>query len=221
MAWTKEQKAAYNKTYRQAHREEHNARNQKYRQAHREEIKTRAKERYITHLEEHQEQNKAYYQAHKEEMNAQSKTYRETHKEEIKAKRKIYVQANRAKVKDTQSNWYQRHKEEQNHKKRVYHKANRETFRSLQRQANFNLTPIEYYILLERQGYQCAICPNWLDLGKHTHVDHCHKTKIIRGILCAKCNRGLGEFRDNPAILRKAIAYLEYWEEQQAIQEQG
>ena len=39
-------------------------------------------------------------------------------------------------------------------------------------------------------------------------VDHCHTTKMFRGLLCNGCNIGLGHFRDNPLILSKAITYL-------------
>jgi hypothetical protein len=40
-------------------------------------------------------------------------------------------------------------------------------------------------------------------------VDHCHKTGKVRGLLCTACNRALGLFKDNPAVLRNAAEYLE------------
>lgn len=40
------------------------------------------------------------------------------------------------------------------------------------------------------------------------HVDHCHKTKRIRGVLCGNCNTAIGKLGENPAVLAAAIAYL-------------
>ena len=55
----------------------------------------------------------------------------------------------------------------------------------------------------------CGLCEVKLKDGKHKHVDHCHETGKIRGVLCSKCNNGLGFFNDNPDMLRKAIQYLD------------
>lgn len=62
-------------------------------------------------------------------------------------------------------------------------------------------------LLIERQNNLCSICG--VRLGKDFHVDHCHKTGLIRGILCGLCNRGLGCFKDNLNSLQSAIRYLE------------
>lgn len=63
---------------------------------------------------------------------------------------------------------------------------------------------------LERQNFQCSICRTPLpQLGKNTHYDHCHRTGAFRAVLCGLCNGGLGLFRDDPSLLRKAALYLE------------
>lgn len=58
--------------------------------------------------------------------------------------------------------------------------------------------------IVEQQGGGCAICGATEDL----HVDHCHSVGVVRGVLCGRCNRGLGMFKDDPARLSAAVTYL-------------
>lgn len=72
----------------------------------------------------------------------------------------------------------------------------------------YGVTEIQYQRLLRRQRGVCAICgdsPN----GRSLCVDHCHMTGEIRGLVCHACNSGVGNFNDDPNILRRAISYLE------------
>lgn len=62
--------------------------------------------------------------------------------------------------------------------------------------------------MLVTQMTCCAICRCTLLGGKATHVDHDHYTGAVRGLLCSRCNRGLGFFCDDPRLLARAIAYL-------------
>lgn len=74
----------------------------------------------------------------------------------------------------------------------------------------YGLTPEEADQLLESQGGKCAICgtPHGDSRGFRLHIDHDHATGAVRGILCNLCNAGLGNFRDDPVLMRRAIAYL-------------
>jgi DNA-directed RNA polymerase subunit RPC12/RpoP len=78
----------------------------------------------------------------------------------------------------------------------------------------YNITPQEYETKLASQDYKCAICGKDASDNKRggkldpLHIDHCHKTKQIRGLLCHQCNSGLGQFKDNIDTLQKAIDYL-------------
>jgi hypothetical protein len=62
-----------------------------------------------------------------------------------------------------------------------------------------------------KQKGLCSICGN-PQSNKRFYglcVDHSHKTGDIRGLVCSRCNHGLGQFLDNPQALRSAAAYLE------------
>ena len=58
-------------------------------------------------------------------------------------------------------------------------------------------------------GNRCEICGKEPPQSNRLCVDHCHKTNLIRGLLCRACNMGLGSFRDNTEFLQAAIRYLE------------
>jgi hypothetical protein len=72
----------------------------------------------------------------------------------------------------------------------------------------YSLTPEQ---VEEMAANGCSICGTTDWNGRHArpHVDHDHVTGKVRGILCNECNIGLGKFKDDPALLRAAIRYLE------------
>ena len=74
----------------------------------------------------------------------------------------------------------------------------------------FGLTVDEYEALLERQGGGCAICRSPANDSISLHVDHDHGTGRVRGPLCFRCNGGLGQFREEPELLRRAAWYVEH-----------
>lgn len=73
--------------------------------------------------------------------------------------------------------------------------------------AQYGISPAVFHATLEAQNGVCAICGDPPG-AKRLHVDHCHRTGRFRGILCSPCNVGLGSFRDDPARLKAATAYL-------------
>ena len=75
----------------------------------------------------------------------------------------------------------------------------------------YNMTVDEYKTLLKKQKYECAICKiHEVDekYYKRLSVDHDHISKKIRGLLCGNCNTGLGKFKDDVELLKKAIVYI-------------
>lgn len=71
------------------------------------------------------------------------------------------------------------------------------------------ISPEDRQVLFLKQEGRCAICNREeSDFNRRLAVDHCHRTGVIRGLLCSPCNRGLGLFRDNPTRLVKASEYI-------------
>lgn len=76
---------------------------------------------------------------------------------------------------------------------------------------HYGIDIADYEHHLELQCGVCKICKELPPTGsrvKRLSVDHCHSTGHIRGLLCSKCNAGLGQFCDNTELLAKAIEYL-------------
>jgi hypothetical protein len=89
--------------------------------------------------------------------------------------------------------------------------------RKLYVKTRYNLEWDDYVTMFDNQGGCCYICYASLNLvttGTNSklntaHVDHCHVTNKVRGLLCNECNKGLGAFKDSVVYLQKAIQYLE------------
>jgi hypothetical protein len=69
----------------------------------------------------------------------------------------------------------------------------------------YGITAAEADHMLRRQAGLCAICRT----AAAAHVDHDHETGAVRALLCFNCNGGLGQFKDDPAVLRAAADYVE------------
>lgn len=69
----------------------------------------------------------------------------------------------------------------------------------------YGLTQSAYNDMVEAQGNLCLLCDCVLTTP---HVDHCHSTGAVRGLLCKHCNTGLGHFKDDPVRLQRAVSYL-------------
>jgi hypothetical protein len=134
--------------------------------------------------------------------------YKENHKEKMSAYLKKYRRENKQKAQDYNLNYKNKNKEKLKADRICYRKKQAEKIRHQvwknKLKARYGLTPQQYFDLMKKHGGKCAICGSDKKLG----IDHCHKTKKIRGILCGDCNRGLGLFKDNQEFLLKAVNYL-------------
>ncbi len=86
-----------------------------------------------------------------------------------------------------------------------WYAANREKKNLYSRCLNYGLTVDAYKLLLDQQGNVCASCKNPFDGAPH--IDHCHTTGTVRGILCFGCNLALGQLKESE---QRIIALLDY-----------
>ena len=96
-------------------------------------------------------------------------------------------------------------------RQREWRNNNRDKCESSRLKYRFGITLDQYYQLLLSQDNACAICKtkeNSSSRGHKFHVDHCHTTSKVRGLLCNNCNVSLGGFKDSVDVLKKAIDYL-------------
>lgn len=69
-----------------------------------------------------------------------------------------------------------------------------------------------YTKLESEHNKSCAICKTpEKKLSRKLDIDHDHRTNKNRGLLCGKCNKGIGMFNDDPNLLRAAADYLDKW----------
>lgn len=97
-------------------------------------------------------------------------------------------------------------------RKRKYRLDNKEIIRAQNKKRNPGWDIDRYNEYLELQNNTCAICGTDTPGLSDWSADHCHTTNQPRGLLCVRCNAGLGYFKDNPEYLQSAIDYLKKWQ---------
>ena len=112
--------------------------------------------------------------------------------------------------------YYEEHKEKdkkrclENYYKNKNSPEKKLKWRENQLKVKYGITLEEWNVMYEEQGYSCAICNSDAPVGSGVlHVDHCHDTGKIRGLLCHHCNVALGSFKEDIKILEKAIKYID------------
>jgi len=78
--------------------------------------------------------------------------------------------------------------------------------------SKYGLSLSDYEKMLSEQNTRCLICGvvfgSYPETLTKPCIDHNHKTKMVRGILCTLCNTGVGMFKDSASNLTKAAAYI-------------
>jgi len=148
--------------------------------------------------EKQREYDARNYTKHRETILQHKKEYHSVNTIIINEKKKQRRLANLVKFKEKDIIYHMKNKEKRNEYSKVYHLK-----------YCYGLTLEDYNRIHDTQNGCCAICgKHETKLNKRLVVDHCHKTGKVRGLLCEKCNHGLGRFEDNLTIIENAITYL-------------
>lgn len=148
----------------------------------------------------YRDKNGAKWAATRRKKYAEDKEYRDT----VTRKNKDCRNRNKEKYNESRREKYKNDPEYR--EKHLAARRGRDQ-RDSQLKTNYGITKADYDKLLDIQLGLCAICGE--EKEETLSVDHCHTTKKIRGLLCRKCNTGLGCYNDDIALINKAIKYLE------------
>lgn len=116
------------------------------------------------------------------------------------------------KKRQRQREWYAKHKDDPEFKdrrkqqKESWRKKNLEYHRRYYKTHRYDIDYDTFLAEVAEQNGCCEICGNYK--GFDLQIDHNHDTGKYRGLLCTKCNTGLGHFNDDPVLLDKAKTYL-------------
>ena len=124
--------------------------------------------------------------------------------------RKLHYQTDPAKFAAASRKWCRENREHHNATKRAWHAANKAKHKDTTLKRTYGISLGDYENLLALQGGVCAVCKTAThsNCGRALHVDHCHATGKIRGLLCGKCNSLLGFVNDDVKLLDAAKEYL-------------
>lgn len=152
--------------------------------------------------EKEREYKQRYYLENKEEIDARNKVYADKNKHLQKVRGARYYAANKERVIERQKKF----KADNPERCRRY-----DLKRRLRHQYGLSLQ--DYGDMLAAQQGLCVICNVKMRLNgsamDSVSVDHDHETDEVRALLCRQCNTSLGQYEDNPALLRRAADYLD------------
>lgn len=106
---------------------------------------------------------------------------------------KSYRAANRERVRNNISTWVKSNPE------KCSERARRATLKR-----RYGMSVADYDLILKDQEGMCKICGE----SKRLYIDHCHDSGIVRGLLCASCNIGVGHLEKSGDFVQKALDYI-------------
>lgn len=110
--------------------------------------------------------------------------------------------------------WHHENRDKKSKSFKNWAVKNKQKLRDKRLSRTYGISNETYVEMFGSQLGLCAICgqeQQGVTKDGNTRflcVDHCHKTGAIRQLLCVKCNTGIGQFNDDPDLLKSAMAYL-------------
>lgn len=144
------------------------------------------------------EKRKAYHKRYHEQWR-----HREENVQKLRDKARTYQASKPKEKRQTEwREWYAKNKETYKAIRAAQRERPKEYAREIKRQ--YRLTPEGFQELVRLANGKCEIC----GVETKPHVDHCHRSGVVRGMLCRNCNTGIGYLRDRIDLLQNAIRYL-------------
>lgn len=150
----------------------------------------------------------------KEQKREYSRKYYYRHREEYLSRAKRLRPSIREKLIEKCRRWRKKNWERHLAYSYRWRKENPDKWKSIIIKCHYGISLSEYNVMLKKQNGVCFICGGVNPFNSRwkkrpmLHVDHNHSTNKVRGLLCSNCNNGLGCFKDNAALIKKAIGYL-------------
>jgi len=182
-----------------------------------EEMKEYQRQYYVKNKEDIKKRDERYFKDHREKILKRCKKYRDDNKKKIAERQKQYCLDNKEKIKEYGKQYYEDHREKCIERIKKYNKDNPEKIRRNKKRNDlkryYGLSHEDWLKMWEGQDGKCAICGKTFIKHSEACVDHDHETGKNRGLLCLKCNFGIGNFDDDPELTTKATGYLRLIEE--------
>lgn len=153
-------------------------------------------------------QNSKEFRKHSETRDGLDSMCKECHR----AASRAWKAKNKDRVRKALYQWIDDNREHHNKYQRDLRRRNPDKVHARHIKYKYGCDKATYEALLIKQESKCAICRTehkpTIKFGK-LYVDHCHKSGLIRGLLCTRCNALLGYAKDDSGLLIRASSYLD------------
>jgi hypothetical protein len=129
-------------------------------------------------------------------------------REKVLAADAARYKANPAPKRSRNRKWAQNNREKVNGYARDYNRRNPQKVFDVWLRCKYGITSEDWEWMLIAQAGRCLVCGDPMTGRNEPCVDHCHKTKKVRGLLCAKCNQAIGLLRDSLETAKRLVLYL-------------